>query len=90
MKNNSGTGIKDARVVLSKGSLEYSGLTGSAGGCTLRNVLLGEYDVTCTCEGYTDFEDTLTVSADTNTLNITLSLKYTGSTETFDQEEGGF
>ena len=73
VKDDSGTGIKDAKVTLSKGSLEYNGITGSAGGCTLRNVLFGEYDLTCTCEGYDDFEDTLTVSKDTtSTLNIIL------------------
>ena len=73
VKDDSGTGIKDAKVTLSKGSLEYTGLTGSAGGCTLRNVLFGEYDLTCTCEGYGDFEDTFIVSKDTTSaLNIIL------------------
>lgn len=90
VKNNSGTALKDATVVLSKGNLEYTGTTGSAGGCTLRNVLLGDYDLTCTCENYNDFEDTLEVSADTTTLNITLNMKYFGSTETFEEEEGGW
>lgn len=91
VKNNSGTALKDATVVLSKGNLEYTGTTGSAGGCTLRNVLLGDYDLTCTCENYNDFEDTLEVTADTTTLNITLSLKYTASTpDPFEEEEGGF
>lgn len=49
---------------------DYTGTTGSAGGCTLRNVPTGTYEVVATKNGYVDYESTLTVTNETTTLNI--------------------
>lgn len=48
----------------------FTGTTGSAGGCTISEVPLGTYTVEATKEGYTDYEDEITVTAETTTLAI--------------------
>lgn len=53
---------------------EYtSTASGSAGGCTIKNVPYGEYSYTATSEGYNDFtsSNNLTVDGD-ETLTITM------------------
>lgn len=52
---------------------QYTGKTGSAGGCTISNVPVGTYSVTASATGYTDYTGTLTVTEETNTLSITLT-----------------
>ena len=52
---------------------QFTGKTGSAGGCTIRNVPEGTYDVVASLNGYQEYEGTFTVSEDSNTLNITLT-----------------
>ena len=51
-------------------SITFTGTSGSAGGCTLSEVPLGTYTVEATKEGYTDYEDEITVTAETTTLAI--------------------
>ena len=48
----------------------YTGTTGGAGGCNITSVPLGNYDVTAEKEGYTTYESTLEVTADTSSLEI--------------------
>lgn len=52
---------------------ENSGTTGSAGGCTIRNVPDGQATVTVTKEGYDEYTDTITVSEDSTTFTVTLT-----------------
>lgn len=52
-------------------SNEYSGKTGSAGGCTISNVPEGSYNVTASKAGYIDYIGTLHVSKNDN-LTITM------------------
>lgn len=54
-----------------------SGTTGSAGGCTLTDIPDGDNTVTVTAEGFVDYTDTITVSADDTEFTISL----TASTE---------
>ena len=48
----------------------YTGTSGSAGGCTLNDVALGEYTVSATKEGYSEYTDSLTVTEETDSLEI--------------------
>lgn len=52
---------------------QFTGRTGSAGGCTIRNVPEGTYNVVASLNGYQEYESTLTVSEDSNTLAIILT-----------------
>lgn len=51
---------------------EIESTTGRAGGCTLQGVPTGEVTVTATKEGYEDYSETVTITAETETLEITL------------------
>lgn len=65
--------IENVDVILSNGENEYTGKTGSAGGCTISNVPEGEYEVVANATGYTEYTGTLTVDENTTTLSITLT-----------------
>lgn len=52
---------------------QYTGKTGSAGGCTISNVPEGTYTVIATKNGYNEYTGTITVNEETTTLNITLT-----------------
>ena len=49
-----------------------TGNTGSAGGCTLQGVPVGVVIVTATKEGYEPYSETVTITSETETLEITL------------------
>ena len=68
-------GIGSVSVILSQTGNEttYTGNTGGAGGCNIKNVPYGEYDVTATATGYEKYEGTFTVDSDEEELNITLT-----------------
>ena len=67
--------IESVSVTLTANESTVStGNTGSAGGCTLSNVPLGSYIVTASKTGYTEYTDTLTVTKETTTLAITMSV----------------
>lgn len=72
--STSSTGIESATVTLiGADEQEYSGTTGSAGGCTIQNVPPGEYTVTATATGYNEYTGSFTVSATSKTLNISMT-----------------
>ena len=52
---------------------QYTGRTGSAGGCTISNVPEGTYNVTATKNGYTEYTGNITVDEEHTTLAITLT-----------------
>lgn len=52
---------------------EYTGKTGSAGGCTISNVPEGTYNVTATKTGYNDYTGTITVNEETTSLSISMT-----------------
>lgn len=82
--------INGASVTVSNGEKEYTGNTGSAGGCNIRNVPLGDYSVTTIKTDYIISEDDITVVAGENTLEIILEKEqatYSAEDETFD--DGG-
>lgn len=84
-------GIGNAQVTVSKEGSEFTGTTGDAGGCTIKNVPYDTYDVLVTAEGYEDGEDTITVNAESVNLNITLIEEVGFQAETpapLEEEEG--
>ena len=52
---------------------EITGTTGSAGGCTLSNVPEGSQTVTVTCDGFTNYSDTINVSEENTSFTISLT-----------------
>lgn len=52
---------------------EISSTTGSAGGCTLSNVPTGIQTITVTKEGYDEYSDSITVSSENTSFDITLT-----------------
>lgn len=71
--NSLNENVEGANVILTDNNeASYSCTTGKAGGCTIKNVPLGTYNVTTTQEDYKDKEEEFTVEKGTNNLNITL------------------
>ena len=68
-------GIGSVSVVLSQTDSQttYTGTTGGAGGCYIKDVPYGEYIVTATADGYVTAESTITVDSANEELNITLT-----------------
>ena len=65
--------IENADVILEDADEnQYSGKTGSAGGCTISNVPFGEYSVVATATDYAEYTGNITVDENTSTLNIVL------------------
>lgn len=51
---------------------QITGTTGSQGGCTLHDVPIGVVTVTATREGYVEYNEEVTITSETETLEITL------------------
>lgn len=66
--------INGASVTVSDGTNEYTGNTGKLGGCTVRNVPLGEYVIETVKEGYVTSEDDFTVVDGENIFTVKLDL----------------
>lgn len=66
--------ISGASVTVSDGTNEYTGNTGKLGGCTVRNVPLGEYVIETVKEGYVTSEDDFTVVDGENIFTVKLDL----------------
>lgn len=64
--------VNQATVTINDGVNDYVGTTGTAGGCTIKNVPFGNYDVTTTAEGFITDIDTLTVNSESMSLEIML------------------
>lgn len=68
------TGIENVTVVLEgTDGTQYSGKTGSAGGCRISNVPEGTYTVQASATGYEPYTGNITVNEENTTLNITLT-----------------
>ena len=65
--------LENVDVVLTDTENEYSGKTGSAGGCTISNVPLGEYSVVASATNYAEYTGSITVNEETTALNIVLT-----------------
>lgn len=61
---------------------ESTGTTGSAGGCTLQNVVDGQQSISVTAEGYTSKTETITVSADNTSFTISIAVETSTQHET--------
>jgi len=62
--------IEGAVVTVTSGK---TGTTGSAGGCTISGVLDGSYTITVIADGFEDYSDTISVSEDNTTFNISMT-----------------
>ena len=93
VKGGDDKGIGNVTVVLSKASIEYSGVTGSAGGCNINDVFVGEYDVNVLLGEGNIFEyGKFTVAEGDNELNIRIenTMSFNVETPTLEEEEGEF
>ena len=74
VKDDTGKGIGSASVTVSQNDSEvtYTGVTGSAGGCTIRNVPLGDYIISTDATGYISSVDDFTVTAGENVFEVVL------------------
>lgn len=74
VKDNKGVGIGSASVTVSQEGNEttYTGNTGSAGGCTIRNVPVGDYTITTEATGYILSVDDFTVTDGENIFEVVL------------------
>lgn len=74
VKSESGEAISGVDVIVGDGDTgeEYEGTTGSAGGCNINNVPVGEWDLLAIKEGYAQFYGKITVTAGNNKANIVL------------------
>lgn len=62
--------VEGASVIIG----ESTGTTGSAGGCTVKDVEVGEgVSVSVTVSGYIDYTDTITVTEETDSLTVKLT-----------------
>ena len=61
-------------AIVTIGTQSCANGTGSGGGCTVKDVPIGEgVTVTVTCEGYEDYTATEDITAETTTLTIALT-----------------
>ena len=68
------TGIGSVDVVLEDADEnQYTGKTGSAGGCTLNNVPIGAQTIIVTASGYENYSETINVSNENITFEIKLN-----------------
>ena len=67
-----GNPVQGARVILSNDEDDYVGNTGSAGGCTIKNVPLGDYTAETRAEEYLSDVDVFNVDEGENLLYVTL------------------
>ena len=51
---------------------DVSCTTGNAGGCTLRDITVGEHIITATKTGYTEYSQEVNITTETETVEITL------------------
>lgn len=65
-----------------------TGTTGSAGGCTLNGIPDGDNTVTVTAEGFVDYTDTITVSADDTSFTISLTASTELNPDPLEPEQG--
>lgn len=76
VKDSEDNGINGALVEIYQDNNDpYTGNTGKAGGCTVRNVPVGEYSIRTSAEGYITSIDDLTVVDGDNSIEIVLELE---------------
>lgn len=71
IKNETDEPISNAEVTITGNGENYTSVTGSAGGCTIKNIKQGDYICIVTASDYIVFEEKLAILQD-KTLNITL------------------
>lgn len=65
--------VASAKVTLTGDENSYTGTTGSAGGCSLKDVEVGTYTVTATATGYKNYTGTVNVSSENNSISIDMT-----------------
>ena len=72
VNDEDGKPVQGAKVILSNDEDDFVGNTGSAGGCTIKNVPLGDYEVETRAEDYLTDVDVFNVGEGENFLFVTL------------------
>ena len=76
VKDSEDNGINGALVeIYQENNDPYTGTTGTAGGCTVRNVPIGDYSIRVSAEDYITSVDDLTVIDGENNVEIILELE---------------
>ncbi len=67
--------LSQVTIVLTNTETEstFTKTTGSQGGCSFNNIPLGTYTVSASKEGYDSYSGSLTVTSETDSLEITLT-----------------
>ena len=73
-KGSEGT-IFDAQITLTNGTTTYTGRTAYDGTCTIKNVLIGNYDLRVTCDGYEQYNGNVNISKNTGQLSVVMTQK---------------
>lgn len=73
VKDTEEQNVSGVSVVLTANNEEYSCQTGTAGGCKISKVPLGEYSVSATATGFVELSDTLVVTEETESLSLVLT-----------------
>ena len=73
VKDTEEQNVSGVSVILTANNEEYSCQTGTARGCKISNVPLGEYSVSATATGFVELSDTLVVTEETESLSLVLT-----------------
>ena len=80
VNDDAGNPVQGANVILSDDEEDYVGTTGSAGGCTIKNVPVGNYEVEARASEYIPYLNGFDVEDGENVLYITLKAVESPST----------
>lgn len=72
VKNSFDEDVSNANIILTNNSQEFTGTTGTAGGCKITNLPLGNYTYIATAENYVDKNGEIEIIDGDNTLEIIL------------------
>ena len=77
VKDEEGNPLQGVEIIVADGATgdEYEGTTGSAGGCNINNVPLGDYELLGFKEGYNQYYGNITVVAGANDAEVVMVKK---------------
>ena len=76
VKDENNNPIPGVEVIIGDGitGIEYTSTTGSAGGCNITNIPIGDYEAIAIKEDYEQHNENITIVAGNNNLNIILTM----------------
>jgi len=75
VKDEEGKAIANADVSIYDKGEPYEGTTGSAGGCTIRDIPYGEYTIKAVAEGYDFTVETISIESEEVSIELILKLE---------------